>query len=88
MVFNDTFNFISVTSLGQFYCWRSPECPKKTTDLSKVKKVYELSLPMSAEKRIKANTPLDIQRLRVINVSKYFKLNIVSRECVVKYIII
>ena len=41
---------------------------------------------MSTEKRIKANTPLDIQRLRVINVSKYFKLNIVSRECVVKYI--
>jgi NADPH-dependent 7-cyano-7-deazaguanine reductase QueF-like protein len=42
--------------------------------------LYELSLPMSTEKRIKANTQLDIQRMQVINVinNKYFKLNVSS----------
>ena len=36
MVFNATFNNISVISWGQFYWWRKPECPEKTTDLLQV----------------------------------------------------
>ena len=35
-VFNTTFNNISVISDGQFYWWRKPEYPEKTTDLSQV----------------------------------------------------
>jgi hypothetical protein len=34
MVFNATFNNISF--IGQFYWWRKPEDPEKTTDLSQV----------------------------------------------------
>jgi hypothetical protein len=33
MVFNATFNNISVISLGSVYWWRKPEYPEKTTDL-------------------------------------------------------
>ena len=33
MVFNATFNNISVISWWSFYWWRKPECPEKTTDL-------------------------------------------------------
>ena len=33
MVFNATFNNISVISWRQFYCWRKPEDPEKTIDL-------------------------------------------------------
>ena len=36
MVFNGTFNNISVISCGQFYRWRKQEYPEKTTDLSQV----------------------------------------------------
>jgi hypothetical protein len=36
MVFNATFNNISVISWRQFYWWRKPEYPEKTTDLSQV----------------------------------------------------
>ena len=39
MVFNDTFNNISVVSLR----WRKLECPEKNTDLSKVTdKLYHM----------------------------------------------
>jgi hypothetical protein len=42
MVFNATFNNISVIYRGgQLYWWRKPECPEKTTDLPQVTdKVY------------------------------------------------
>ena len=33
IVFNATFNNSSVISWGQFYWWRKPEYPVKTTDL-------------------------------------------------------
>jgi hypothetical protein len=33
MVFNATFNNISVISWDQFYWWRKPECPEKTTGM-------------------------------------------------------
>jgi hypothetical protein len=36
MVFNATFNNISVISWRQFYWRRKPEDPEKTTDLSQV----------------------------------------------------
>ena len=35
MVFNATFNNISVISWGQFCWWRKQEFPEKTTNLSK-----------------------------------------------------
>jgi hypothetical protein len=40
MVSNATFNNISVISWGQFYWWRKPEYPEKTTDLSQVTDKY------------------------------------------------
>ena len=36
MVFNATFNNISVISLRSFYWWRKPVDPDKTTDLSQI----------------------------------------------------
>jgi len=36
MVFDATFNNISVISLVQYYWWRKPECLEKTTILSQV----------------------------------------------------
>jgi hypothetical protein len=40
MVSNATFNNIPVISWGQFYWWRKPEYPEKTTDLSQVTDKY------------------------------------------------
>ena len=36
MVFNATFNNISVICGGKLCCWRKPEYPEKTTDLRQV----------------------------------------------------
>ena len=36
MVFNTTFNNISVISYSQVYWWRKPEYPEKTIDMSQV----------------------------------------------------
>jgi len=46
MVFNATFNNISVKYRdGQFYCWRKPEYPEKTTDQPQVTdKLYDIML--------------------------------------------
>jgi len=46
MVFNATFNNISVIYRGgQFYWWRKPEDPAKTTDMSQVTdKLYHIML--------------------------------------------
>ena len=43
MVFNATFKNIQLYHGGQFYLWRKPEYPKKTTDLSQVTdKLYQM----------------------------------------------
>ena len=45
MVFNATFNNISVYRGGHVYWWRKPEYPEKTTDLQQVTdKVYHVML--------------------------------------------
>jgi hypothetical protein len=36
MVFNDTYNNITVISKHQYYWWKKPEDPEQTTDLSQV----------------------------------------------------
>jgi len=42
-MFNATFNNISVITGGQFFVWRKPEYPERTTDLSLVTdKLYHI----------------------------------------------
>ena len=41
MVFSAIFNNISVISWRQFYWWRKPQCPVKTTDLSQVTNIID-----------------------------------------------
>jgi hypothetical protein len=36
VVLNATFNDIQLYPGGQFFLWRTPECPEKTTDMSQV----------------------------------------------------
>ena len=48
MVFNATFTIFQLYRGGQFYWWRKPEYPEKTTDTGKL---YHIHLAMNGFKR-------------------------------------
>jgi hypothetical protein len=59
--FNATFNNISAISGGQFYWWREPEEPKKTTGLSHVTdKLHNIILYTSPWSRFELTTSVVI----------------------------
>jgi hypothetical protein len=59
MVFNDTFNNISVISWRQFYWWRKREYPEKTIDLPQVTdKLYHNVVSSTPRHELDSNSRL------------------------------
>jgi len=57
MVFDATFNNISAITWRQFYGWRKPEDPEKSTDMSKVTdKLYKTMLDTSPWSKFEVTT--------------------------------
>jgi hypothetical protein len=58
MVFNATFNNISVYRGGQFYWWRKPEYLEKTTDLQVADKLLHTVLSSTLSHEQDSNSQL------------------------------
>ena len=59
MVFNATFNNISVYRGGQFHCWREPEYLEKTTDLQVADKLLHTILLSTPSHEQDSNSQLE-----------------------------